>query len=198
MYNITTEQILKTKAPKQAAVFKTVMILACILAVTTIPSTYALGILLTAVLVVFTVILFKYYNAEYEYSLVDGELTIDKIMSQSMRKRCGVYNIAKASMLAKPTCQAALGMEHKKLRTAEYTSNTAPEKTVVLYTMDASNEMVRIILEPDEKMLEALRRVYRKPQTAWMNKKSECTEKKCLTLSAYFVILSNNTQNTLK
>ena len=39
----------------------------------------------------------------------------------------------------------------------EYTSNTAPEKTVVLYTMDASNEMVRIILEPDEKMLEALR-----------------------------------------
>ena len=33
MYNITTEQILKTKAPKQAAVFKTVMILACILAV---------------------------------------------------------------------------------------------------------------------------------------------------------------------
>ena len=35
--------------------------------------------------------------------------------------------------------------------------NTAPEKTVVLYTMDASNEMVRIILEPDEKMLEALR-----------------------------------------
>ena len=157
MYNITTEQILKTKAPKQAAVFKTVMILACILAVTTIPSTYALGILLTAVLVVFTVILFKYYNAEYEYSLVDGELTIDKIKSQSMRKRCGVYNIAKASMLAKPTCQAALGMEHKKLRTAEYTSNTAPEKTVVLYTMDASNEMVRIILEPDEKMLEALR-----------------------------------------
>ena len=138
MYNITTEQILKTKAPKQAAVFKTVMILACILAVTTIPSTYALGILLTAIFVVFTVILFKYYNAEYEYSLVDGELTIDKIMSQSMRKRCGVYNIAKASMLAKPTCQAALGMEHKKLRTAEYTSNTAPEKTVVLYTMDAT------------------------------------------------------------
>mgnify|MGYP001752637488 FL=1 len=44
MYNITTEQILKTKAPKQAAVFKTVMILACILAVTTIPSTYALGL----------------------------------------------------------------------------------------------------------------------------------------------------------
>ena len=65
MYNITTEQILKTKAPKQAAVFKTVMILACILAVTTIPSTYALGILLTAIFVVFTVILFKYYNAEY-------------------------------------------------------------------------------------------------------------------------------------
>lgn len=157
MYNITTEQILKTKAPKQAAVFKAVMIIACILAVTTIPSMYAVGILLTAILVAFTVILFKYYNAEYEYLLVDGELTVDRIMSRTMRKRCGVYNVAKTSMLAVPTSQAALGMEYKKLRTADYTSNEASERVVVLYTMDSNNELVRIFLEPDEKMLEALK-----------------------------------------
>ena len=74
-----------------------------------------------------------------------------------MRKRCGVYNIAKASMLAKPDLPGSAWNGAQKTATAEYTSNTAPEKTVVLYTMDASNEMVRIILEPDEKMLEALR-----------------------------------------
>lgn len=157
MYNITTEQIIKTKAPKQAAVFKTVMIIACVLAVTTIPSMYAIGIILTAILVLFTVILFRYNNAEYEYLLVDGELTVDRIMSRTMRKRCGVYNVAKASMLARPACQAALGMEHKKLRTSDYTSNETTENVVVLYTMDSNNELVRIYLEPDERMLEALR-----------------------------------------
>lgn len=158
MYNVATEQILKTKAPKQAAVFKVAMILACILAVTTIPSMYAVGVLLTAVLVVFTVILFKYYNAEYEYSLVDNDLTIDKIMSRSMRKRCGVYNVAKASLVAKPSSQAALGMEHKKLRTASYTSNQSMDNVIVIYTMDSSNEMVRIFVEPNPKMLEAIRK----------------------------------------
>lgn len=86
MNSLPTEQIIKTKAPTSSIIFKTVMIIACILAVTTIPSTYALGILLLAVLVVATVIVFKYYNAEYEYSLVDNDMTVDKIMSRSMRK----------------------------------------------------------------------------------------------------------------
>ena len=97
------------------------------------------------------------------YVLADGSgeareaASGDKIMSQSMRKRCGVYNIAKASMLAKPTCQAALGMEHKNCGP----QNTLPiqhRKDGCLYTMDASNEMVRIILETGlKRCLEALR-----------------------------------------
>lgn len=165
MYNVATEQIIKTKAPKQALLFKTVMIIACVLAVTTIPQTYALGIMLTAILVVFTVILFKYYNAEYEYSLVDNELTVDKIMSRSMRKRCGVYNIARSALIAKPDSQAALGMENKKLRTYNYTANDTDENIVLVYTLDGSNEMVRLVLEPNEKMLEAFKNCA--PKTAY-------------------------------
>jgi hypothetical protein len=156
MYSSSTEQIIKTKAPKQAVLFKAVMIIACILALTTIPQTYAVGVLLFAVLVAFTVILFKYYNAEYEYSLVDGELTIDKIMSQSMRRRCGKYNIAKATLVAKPESQAALRMEHQNLHTFNYTAGQESENIVVIYTIDENNELVRLFLEPDEKMLEAL------------------------------------------
>ena len=96
MNNLPTEQIIKTKAPGLSIVFKAVMIIACILAVTTIPQTYALGVILLAILVIATVIVFKYYNAEYEYSLVDNDMTVDKIMSRSMRKRFVVYNIARA------------------------------------------------------------------------------------------------------
>jgi len=88
MYNVSTEQIIKVKAPKNALIFKIIMIIACILAVTTIPQTHAFGLLLFAVLVVFTVFVFRYYNAEYEYSLVDGELTVDRIMARTRRKRC--------------------------------------------------------------------------------------------------------------
>ena len=33
MYNVSTEQIIKVKAPKNALIFKIIMIIACILAV---------------------------------------------------------------------------------------------------------------------------------------------------------------------
>lgn len=157
MNNLTTEQIIKTKAPGLSIVFKAVMIIACILAVTTIPQTYALGVILLAILVIATVIVFKYYNAEYEYSLVDNDMTVDKIMSRSMRKRCGVYNIARAELIAPAGSQDALRMEHRKLRTADYTSNQESDNIVVVYTMDNSNEMVRIFIEPDDRMKAALK-----------------------------------------
>ena len=53
MYNVSTEQIIKVKAPKNALIFKIIMIIACILAVTTIPQTHAFGLLLFVVLVLF-------------------------------------------------------------------------------------------------------------------------------------------------
>ena len=130
MNNLPTEQIIKTKAPGSSIVFKAVMIIACILAVTTIPQTY---------------------------SLVDNDMTVDKIMSRSMRKRCGVYNIARAELIAPAGSQDALRMEHRKLRTADYTSNQESDNIVVMYTMDSSNEMVRIFIEPDDRMKAALK-----------------------------------------
>ena len=127
MYNVSTEQIIKVKAPKNALIFKIIMIIACILAVTTIPQTHAFGLLLFVVLVVFTVFVFRYYNAEYEYSLVDGELTVDRIMARTRRKRCGVYDLSKAELVAKTGSQDALRMEHRQLRTHDYTSNEGNE-----------------------------------------------------------------------
>lgn len=159
MNSLPTEQIIKTKAPTSSIIFKTVMVIACILAVTTIPSTYALGILLLAVLVVATVIVFKYYNAEYEYSLVDNDMTVDKIMSRSMRKRCGVFSISRATLIAPVGSQDALRMEHKKLRTFDFTANQGMDNVVVMYTLDSSNEMVKILIEPDERMKKAIKEV---------------------------------------
>lgn len=157
MLDISVEQIIKTKSPKSAIVFKTIMIIADILAVTTIPSIYAIGLLLTAVLVVFTVLLFRYYDAEYEYSIVENELTIDKIMARSMRRRCGVFSMNKATLVTNPGTQDSLRMEYKKLRVHSYLSNTDSEQKIEIYTMDSHNEMVKLIIEPNGKMLNAIK-----------------------------------------
>lgn len=154
---VAVEQIIKVKAPKQSILFKAIMILACILAVTTIPSTKTMGLLLVVILVIFTVFVFRYYKAEYEYSFMDGELTVERIMARTSRKRCGVYSISKATLVAKPDCQDALRLEHMDYRTNNYTRGEADTSgVIVIYTYNDNNEMERIYIEPDEKMLEAI------------------------------------------
>ena len=48
-------------------------------------------------------------------------------------------------------------MEYKQLRTSDYTANDGDEGVVVVYTYDNSNELVRIFIQPDEKMMNALK-----------------------------------------
>lgn len=158
MYNVSVEQIIKVKAPKKAMLYKIIMILACILAVTTIPSTQTLGLVLVVVLVVFTVFVFRYYNAEYEYSLTDGELTVERIMARTSRKRCGVYSVSKATLVAKPDSQDALRLENMDYRTNVYTKGEQDTSgVVVVYTYNDNNEMERLYIEPDERILEAIK-----------------------------------------
>jgi hypothetical protein len=162
MHDISVEQIIKVKQPKTAIIFKVVAIIACIVAITTIPATYAWGIILFAAFALVTVFLFRYYNAEYEYTLVEAELTIDRIMSKSSRKKCGSYQMEKATLVTKVGSQDALRMEYKKLRSVRYTVDSENEGVVVIYTMDQHNEMVRIFIQPDQRMLEALKAVVSK------------------------------------
>ena len=47
-------------------------------------------------------------------------------------------------------------MEHRQLRTHDYTSNEGNE-AVVIYTFNVNNEMERLLIEPSESMLEAVK-----------------------------------------
>lgn len=158
MLDVATEQIIKVKASRMSIVYKAVMILACVLAATTIPQTGAFGIFVFAVFVVSTFFLFEYYSAEYEYSIVEDVLSVDRIMAKSMRRKCGVYDIGRTTLVAGQGSQDALRMEHMKLRTQDYTSGMDMEGVVVLYTYDDNNnEQVRILLQPNEAILTAIK-----------------------------------------
>ena len=73
----------------------------------------------------------------------------------------------KATLIAKPDSQDALRLSYQKLRNADYTSNMEENKdqAVVIYTYDESNELVRIFIEPNEAMLDAIKKSV--PKTAY-------------------------------
>jgi len=157
--DISVEQIIKQKESKNAVLFKVIMIIACILAVTTIPSTKSFGFLVLCMLIVFTVMLFRHYKIELEYAIVDNELTIDKITARNSRRRCGRYNLEKTELVAKAASQAALRMQHKDLRTYDYTSREHEENVVIIYTYNNNNEMERLLIEPNEKIVERIKEI---------------------------------------
>lgn len=155
MNDISIEQILKVNPPKYAMPLKILMIVLSVLSVVLIPSIMAIGVLLTVGLIAFTVIMFRYYDYEYEYSLVEKELTVDRITAKSSRRRCGVYDVAKLAVMAPAGSEKLESYERQNCKSYNYSSNTDPSATYVLF-IPSNKEMVRVILEPNEAMKQAI------------------------------------------
>ena len=146
----TVEQIVKVTAPKISIFYRIILVIACLLAATTIVQTGWLGVIVLVIFIFFTVFVFEYYNAEYEYSYVNGSLTIDKIMAKSVRKNVGSFDLTRATLVAKVNSQEALG-------TYNCSSGVDDPGDIVIYTYDNdSNEMIRLFMLPDDSMKEAI------------------------------------------
>lgn len=155
-----TEQLVKLKEPKYALVIKAVLIIACVLAATTIPRTGSFGIIVLALFVVATVFVFEYYNAELEYSIVDDMLTVDRIMAKSMRRKCGVYTLSRATLVARADSNDALRINSSmNLKTTDYSAGASNHDSVVICAYNEHNELERIFIYPNEKILEAIKEV---------------------------------------
>ena len=153
----TVEQIVKVTAPKISIFYRIILVIACLLAATTIEQTGWLGVIVLVIFIFFTVFVFEYYNAEYEYSYVNGSLTIDKIMAKSVRKNVGSFDLTRATLVAKVNSQEALGKARQQLRTYNCSSGVDDPGDIVIYTYDNdSNEMIRLFMLPDDSMKEAI------------------------------------------
>ena len=53
-------------------------------------------------------------------------------------------------------------MAHKDLRTYDYTSRENEENIVIIYTYNDNNEMERILLEPNERIIERIKEIVSK------------------------------------
>lgn len=171
MFDISVEQILKVKPPGRALAYKVLMITACVFSAFFV--IYAIGVLSTALLAVFTFFLFQYYDAEYEYILVEKTMDVDRIMARSRRKHLGTYDFSKMEMMAPPGHAKLETYERMNCKVFNYASGYCPEREYIVF-MNSNQEMVKLILEPDEKILSALekiapRKVYRREENREKN-----------------------------
>ena len=157
MENFSVEQIIKIKPPAYAKVLKILLAVLAVISIVFIFVTY-LGVILVALFAAASIIVSKYYNYEFEYTLVESELTIDRIMAKSYRKRCGTYNLARMDVLAPAGSDKLLSFEGRGCKKYNFTSNNEDAQVYVLYAPE-NNAMVCVLFEPDERLKDALWRI---------------------------------------
>ena len=93
---------------------------------------------------------------------MDDTLTIDRIMAKSARKRCGVYTLSRAKLVARADSQDALRMNHIDVKTYDYSVGASNHDSVVIYAYNEHNELVRVFVYPDERILHSIQNVVEK------------------------------------
>lgn len=99
---------------------------------------------------------FVYLNAdlEYEYLYVDKELTVDKVMAKSRRKRVAVFDIGKMEILAPINSWHLDNYKNRTDKTVDYSSGEEkkPDSRYVFYY----DGQKKVIIEPNAEMINAI------------------------------------------
>lgn len=149
------EQIIVRKPPKSAGTVKVLLLLLCIISFVMVLLPYGTGLVAIALVIAFTVFKFRSYNLEYEYSYLDGELDVDRIICKSSRKKCASFDFKKLELMAPLGSQSELRLSHRKYKEYDYSSGDTSAKRYAAYVMK-DNETVKLIFEPNEEMLKSI------------------------------------------
>ncbi len=98
--------------------------------------------------------IYLHSELEYEYLYVDRELTVDKVMAKSKRKRVAVFSLDKMEVVAPIKSWHLDNYKNRNDKTADYSSGEEkqPDKRYVFYY----DGQKRIIFEPNEEMIKAM------------------------------------------
>ena len=152
-----SEWIVKRKTPQNVKIIQTLLVIVCVLSCGLLPIPYV-GILVVALIIFLSYLYFKNNDVEWEYALVEKNMYIDKIMKKSKRKRMGEYDLTKTEVMAPADSSYIKEYDNRNLKVCDY-SSLIPENENKKYVMVIlnNNELGKLILEPDERMLKELR-----------------------------------------
>ena len=120
-------------------------------------STNIIGMVLLLVSGFFTYLLYRNSRVEYEYLYVDKELTVDKVMAKTRRKRVAAFELDKMEIVAPLKSWHLDNFKNRNDKTVDYSSGVEkqPEVRYVFYYEGSK----KVIFEPNEEMIKAMQLV---------------------------------------
>lgn len=96
-----------------------------------------------------------YTDCEYEYLYLDKELTVDKVLAKSKRKRVTVLELERMEIMAPVHSYHLDAYQNRDRKTTDYSSGVAaePDTRYMMYYEGGR----KILLEPSERMIKAMK-----------------------------------------
>ena len=96
-----------------------------------------------------------YGSVEYEYLYLDRELTVDRILAQSKRKRVAAYSLDRMEILAPINSWHLDNYKNRNVKPVDYSGGESaqPDKRYVMYYEGG----MKVILSPSEELVKALK-----------------------------------------
>lgn len=96
-------------------------------------------------------------DLEYEYLYLDKEITIDKVMARSKRKRVAKYDLERMEILAPMTSWHLDEYKNRQAKTVDYGSGEVkqPDTRYVMFYEGGT----KVILEPNMEMIKAIKNI---------------------------------------
>lgn len=157
MEEVFAEYIVKSKTTGKSILLRCAIIFGMLLSVFSIPLLGILGVTVTALMIYGVWYVFTITDIEFEYSIVNTDIVIDKIMGQRKRKRAAEYDLKKADLIAYANSEH---MERYKggVKIEDYSSRTGSDSVVAVIFPEGA-EMKALFFEPNERIIDAMRRV---------------------------------------
>lgn len=158
MAEVFVEQIVKRRTGVSNTILRILAVfVAVICAVTLIPMLGMIGFSITILVIYGVYMVFSYTSVEYEYSFLNGDLTVDRILGQRKRKTVAEFSINQAEIVA-PAYSEEMNEKKKNIRTIDFSSGYKSDKQ---YSMIINGEQGRahILFEPDESVIMAIKNV---------------------------------------
>ncbi|MBQ2804205.1 MAG: hypothetical protein IJF07_09945 [Lachnospiraceae bacterium] len=98
-----------------------------------------------------------YTNIEYEYLYLDKEITVDKVLAKSKRKRVATYSIDRMEIFAPIKSYHLDNYKNRKVKEKDFSigEELQPDKRYVMYYEGGE----KVLFSPSEAMVKALKTV---------------------------------------
>lgn len=152
------EWLVKRRDPVYAIPLKALMIAVCVISVFLALQTM-FGIIIMAAAFIGTYFVFINLSIEFEYLYADGGLRIDRIMGKARRKKVFDCEKADVQFVAPSDSYMLKDYENANTKLADYSSGRKDGKVYAMIYQKGS-ESRKVLFEPNEKMINAMRRAY--------------------------------------